>query len=333
MVYLHKDKERFREAIDLVVYKTGISSQAVEKDYYVTMILKLLAEEMPFIVFKGGTSLSKCHKVIRRFSEDIDLSVDEYISQGQRKKLKQAIVKVTEMLGLEIENLEDTRSRRVYNKYIVPYQTVLFNENAALQPAVSIETSLAALAFPANVMPVSSFVGDMILEEAPQLIEEYGLDTFEMKVQQVNRTLAEKVFAICDYYLRGEVHKYSRHLYDIYKLLPHVPQDEAFRDLVAEVRRIRKGLITVHRRKTGWTSQRCSGKSCQRRSIKVITSMLRSICSRRRFRMIRSSLLLRKLLQERCLNDALIERSVWSAPTSTGAGSDTTASRSEARKC
>ena len=241
MVYLHKDKERFREAIDLVVYKTGISSQAVEKDYYVTMILKLLAEEMPFIVFKGGTSLSKCHKVIRRFSEDIDLSVDEYISQGQRKKLKQAIVKVTEMLGLEIENLEDTRSRRVYNKYIVPYQTVLFNENAALQPAVIIETSLAALAFPANVMPVSSFVGDMILEEAPQLIEEYGLDTFEMKVQQINRTLAEKVFAICDYYLRGEVHKYSRHLYDIYKLLPHVPQDEAFRDLVAEVRRIRKG--------------------------------------------------------------------------------------------
>ena len=241
MVYLHKDKERFREAIDLVVYKTGISSQAVEKDYYVTMILKLLAEEMPFIVFKGGTSLSKCHKVIRRFSEDIDLSVDEYISQGQRKKLKQAIVKVTEMLGLEIENLEDTRSRRVYNKYIVPYQTVLFNENAALQPAVIIETSLAALAFPANVMPVSSFVGDMILEEAPQLIEEYGLDTFEMKVQQVNRTLAEKVFAICDYYLRGEVHKYSRHLYDIYKLLPHVPQDEAFRDLVEEVRRIRKG--------------------------------------------------------------------------------------------
>ena len=60
-MYLHKDKERFREAIDLVVYKTGISSQAVEKDYYVTMILKLLAEEMPFIVFKGGTSLSKCH--------------------------------------------------------------------------------------------------------------------------------------------------------------------------------------------------------------------------------------------------------------------------------
>ena len=150
-MYLHKDKERFREAVDLVVYKTGISSQAVEKDYYVTMILKLLAEEMPFIVFKGGTSLSKCHKVIRRFSEDIDLSVDEYISQGQRKKLKQAIVKVTEMLGLEIENLEDTRSRRVYNKYIVPYQTVLFNENAALQPAVIIETSLAALAFPANV--------------------------------------------------------------------------------------------------------------------------------------------------------------------------------------
>lgn len=61
MEYLHNDKERFRETIDLVVYQTGISAEAVEKDYYVTMILKDLAEKLSFVVFKGGTSLSKCH--------------------------------------------------------------------------------------------------------------------------------------------------------------------------------------------------------------------------------------------------------------------------------
>lgn len=30
---------------------------------------------MPDIVFKGGTSLSKCYHIIKRFSEDIDLNV------------------------------------------------------------------------------------------------------------------------------------------------------------------------------------------------------------------------------------------------------------------
>ena len=60
-------------------------------------------------------------------------------------------------------------------------------------------------------------------------------NSFEMKVQGIDRTLADKVFAVSDYYLQGKVAKHSRHLYDIYKLLPLVPQDENFRELVKEV--------------------------------------------------------------------------------------------------
>lgn len=48
----------------------------LDKDYYVTMILRELSERQNFIVFKGGTSLSKCHKAIKRFSEDIDITID-----------------------------------------------------------------------------------------------------------------------------------------------------------------------------------------------------------------------------------------------------------------
>lgn len=64
-------------------------------------------------------------------------------------------------------------------------------------------------------------------------------NSFEMKVQGIDRTLADKVFAVCDYYLQGKVAKHSRHLYDIYKLLPLVPQDENFRELVKEVWAVR----------------------------------------------------------------------------------------------
>ena len=38
---------------------SAFSRNAVEKDYYVTMILRGLAESLDFVVFKGGTSLSK----------------------------------------------------------------------------------------------------------------------------------------------------------------------------------------------------------------------------------------------------------------------------------
>ena len=77
---LHNNKDVFEQVILKVSEETGIEASIIEKDYYVTVLLKLLAEKIPFIVFKGGTSLSKCHKVIRRFSEDIDLTIDVSLS-------------------------------------------------------------------------------------------------------------------------------------------------------------------------------------------------------------------------------------------------------------
>ena len=45
------------------------------------MLLKLLAAANPEIVFKGGTSLSKCFHLIDRFSEDIDIAFTEHIGE------------------------------------------------------------------------------------------------------------------------------------------------------------------------------------------------------------------------------------------------------------
>ena len=239
MGYLHNNKEQFQDAIELAYEQTGIMTQAIEKDYYVTMLLHLLSEKMPYIVFKGGTSLSKCHKVIQRFSEDIDITIDTQISQGQKKKIKQTIVSSADQLGMNIENLDETRSRRDYNRYIISYNSVLPLANDALNPAVLLETSYTVVSFPTVVLPVHSYIGNMMKKEAPDSIEEFMLLPFFMKVQGIDRTLADKIFAICDYYLQGKVQKHSRHLYDIYKLLPLVPQDEIFKSLVDEVRNIR----------------------------------------------------------------------------------------------
>src|SRR5439155_14935573 len=57
----------------------NIQAQIVEKDFWVCWTLKELFQ-LPVIgehlISKGGTSLSKVFKVIERFSEDIDVSID-----------------------------------------------------------------------------------------------------------------------------------------------------------------------------------------------------------------------------------------------------------------
>ena len=71
---LHKDREQFEAILNAVSDELKVPVSIVEKDYYVTMILKQLAMRTEGCVFKGGTSLSKCHHAIDRFSEDIDIS-------------------------------------------------------------------------------------------------------------------------------------------------------------------------------------------------------------------------------------------------------------------
>ena len=239
MEFLHNDKKSFSQAVELVVSKQNLRPEIVEKDYYVTMILRLLSERLPFIVFKGGTSLSKCHKAINRFSEDIDITIDTAISQGQKKNVKEAIEEVSSLLGLSIPNLDETRSRRDYNRYEIAYSSIQQAKDFAVQPMVFLETSYTAVSFPVVELDVHNYIGDMMTEEAPNYIKQYQLSPFKMKVQGLDRTLADKVFAICDYYLQGKVNGHSRHLYDIFKILPFVPQNEEFKNLVQDVRTVR----------------------------------------------------------------------------------------------
>lgn len=64
-------------SVQAVARKRGIDERAVEKDWWVTAILKALSgtECSRWLNFKGGTSLSKGWSLINRFSEDIDLSI------------------------------------------------------------------------------------------------------------------------------------------------------------------------------------------------------------------------------------------------------------------
>src|SRR5271165_1100117 len=58
-------------------FKTqGLRPATIEKDYYVTEILRIVAASGDKVIFKGGTSLLKGWNLIARFSEDIDIFLD-----------------------------------------------------------------------------------------------------------------------------------------------------------------------------------------------------------------------------------------------------------------
>lgn len=78
---LHEFPSEFRDLISIVALRKHLPESAVERDYYIVLLLKNLAdsEYADKCVFKGGTSLSKCYPgSIERFSEDIDLTYPKY---------------------------------------------------------------------------------------------------------------------------------------------------------------------------------------------------------------------------------------------------------------
>lgn len=236
-MYLHEDKENFRDVVEQVAARTGRAIAVIEKDYYVTLILKLLSKQLSNCVFKGGTSLSKGFHVINRFSEDIDITFDEHIGEARRKKLKNVILKgISDELGMSISNWEDIQSDRDYNAYLFSYDSVAGIEDDRILQNVKLETVLGSYAFPTDIVTIDNYIGNYFKErDREDLATQFSLEDFPMKLQSLERTYIDKIFALCDYYIQGRSKRCSRHLYDIYKLTSLIEFGDNFTKLYVEV--------------------------------------------------------------------------------------------------
>lgn len=237
---LHHDEELFREVIQSTAAEMNMPIPIVEKDYYVTMLLRELAKKAPDCVFKGGTSLSKCYHAIDRFSEDIDIAFPGSLTQGQRRKLKNEIIAdISKELEMPIADWNQAKSRHDYNCYTFSYEPISGAVPNRLIQGVKMEVALGATSFPTIQLPVDSYVYQYLSLENMDIAEEYGLKPFQMNLQSLERTLIDKVFALCDYYLTGKIKCNSRHIYDIYMLLPRISMDDEFSRLMHQVRAVR----------------------------------------------------------------------------------------------
>lgn len=236
---LYQNKELFSQIINRISKDKTISEAIIEKDYFVSLILKEIAKENKNIVFKGGTSLSKCFNLINRFSEDIDLSCECKLSQSQIKNINHSITRIVKELGFSLENEKEILSGMDYNKFEIAYPS-LYRLNG-LKQNVIIETVFSINAYPVENKFVSNIIYQYLAKD--KLISKVDFEElvpFEIKTQSIIRTFVDKVFALCDYYLNNDVFEHSRHLYDIYKMYDKINFDDEFRLYTKEIRKLRK---------------------------------------------------------------------------------------------
>lgn len=224
---LHKDLENFKALISLTARDMGILEFYIEKDYWVTYILKRLSESSfkNEVVFKGGTSLSKGYNAINRFSEDIDLQLtNPSLSDNQKKKLLKNIEEeITEgMVYLPKYPRESKRGN--IRKTIYQYPIQINEDNKGqVSDVIVLEINSLSTPEPTETLEIESYIAKYLKKIGKEeFISAFGLESFEIEVLSVKRTFTEKVFAVLDYTFEEnpeeELGNKIRHLYDIYKL-------------------------------------------------------------------------------------------------------------------
>lgn len=157
------DQSLFEEAALL----KGMAPSFVEKDWYVTQVIGLLAglEHKNFtVIFSGGTALSKAHKLLQRFSEDVDFRVLAPAS-GQRRvalsAFKRAVIAALRPGGCVLR--DDQIKAGDGNRFVaieLDYDSY-FTQPEALRPHIQIELTVSAISLPCTYCAVSSFLNEL----------------------------------------------------------------------------------------------------------------------------------------------------------------------------
>ncbi|HEY9598159.1 MAG TPA: nucleotidyl transferase AbiEii/AbiGii toxin family protein [Cyanophyceae cyanobacterium] len=206
----------------------GLSEQFIEKDYYVTEALRIVATQWPTqVIFKGGTSLSKGWKLIQRFSEDIDLFLNRdafsprLSNQGVDKELKAIQDLVDSYPGLTLLSNEGRWKRGVNRSSYFSY-TPQFSGNQVVANRILLEMGTRSGTYPTQTMELSSYIAEF-LHEIGESLEAEDESSFSMQLLDFRRTFIEKLFAIHSKVMlyqsqQAPIEKYARHYYDLYCL-------------------------------------------------------------------------------------------------------------------
>ena len=236
-------------AVQTTAAGKNIEDRAVEKDWWVTAVLKAMFNTScrDYLLFKGGTSISKGWPIIERFSEDIDLSLGrqyfldvlglQYAAAGnntQLKNLRKASRRfihgtLSQELGQQLAKIGLT-GFTVSNQTTVPtaeglkpidadsdptviqvaYDSIFLAYEGDILPSVKIEISCLSMSEPFEEKPITTLIHDRF----PELDQD--LSTIIRTVTPA-RTFLEKAFLLNEEFQKEQprFRRMSRHLYDL----------------------------------------------------------------------------------------------------------------------
>lgn len=164
--------------IEKIAEAMNIRSSFIEKDWYVTQVIKEVADlryEDFQMVFTGGTSLSKAHNLLHRFSEDTDFRVTTDILLDKSKSRQRSILSdfkkaLAAALQSAFPESELEISARNDNYFVIMklFYPTLFSRSEVLRPHLLLELTITTLALPAIHLPVSSLINE-ILKRPPEV--------------------------------------------------------------------------------------------------------------------------------------------------------------------
>lgn len=229
---LHTHPDEFRELISASAKEKNISESAVERDYYIVLMLNALSESAyaSQCVFKGGTSLSKSYPAsIERFSEDIDLTfLGMELSDKACDKAIKAIEKIM-TVGAKTEKIDSERSNRSKSMY------VWF---AAPEDRIKLEIGSSVRPDPYSLMSIKTYIQEYL--EAHGFADDaakYGLVAVQVNTLNIERTFLDKVMAVKRHAICGTLSRKVRHIYDVTRLF-QMDEIKAFLDDTDELKRL-----------------------------------------------------------------------------------------------
>lgn len=246
--YFELAKDDQRTLLQEAARRMNLPVQSIEKDLWVCWLLRKLMSLDPWgahLTFKGGTSLSKAHGLIERFSEDIDLVVDrealELVGENDPKKadsptqIKQRVKRIAKACHQwATEDLVPTLQQAIKNDLTDPDWHLdlapitetqetsfsfrypkLFDEGTGyLRPEIKVELVAKADPWPSKPMPISTYVH----QQFPDAI---GDGRFQVNTMQAERTMLEKALLLHEVLIQrpeGPKPRLARHYYDLFKL-------------------------------------------------------------------------------------------------------------------
>ena len=258
--FVNKSPEEKRIFIQQGALRSNLVETIIEKDFWVCWLLRklfLLPGISEHLIFKGGTSLSKAYNLIKRFSEDIDISIDRALL-GFTGNMDPMAAQSRTARDRRLEDLQAACINAIKNQ-LVPALTkaiakdinrggeveidkedplaVLFYFPSALQkgafsyitPYVKLEFGARADPWPQEERTIRSYLS----EQFPEQISED--DNPLIRILGVERTFWEKVTILHAEHYRPSTkalpNRLSRHYYDLHVLLTNPVGEKAARDL------------------------------------------------------------------------------------------------------